>query len=293
MHDMGYLSQVGTATAVHSGRRWRRDAGVQELRAKDPHAGAQGTALQPLRDRRAQEHEVVGQTRPPIRPATSCCTTGARAMRSRRRSCTTARRSRSCGVIDGLNKLTPERGHAAARVPVFAMRRIREGAYHPSSRGGGNNGIDGGRCGARAGRDRADGQRQSLVGERGGAVRLVQEQPDAGPDHHRQLCGRARRQRAAGRRLGGHQSQCRLQGHGRLPHRQPPRSSSSAASTFPRAPRRAASARPASPVRSTCCCRSSTSRSIRRTSPRSRSGPSIAAARRPRCRTTSAAASST
>ena len=57
MHDMGYLSQVAHFKPAHPRRGRRGVAGVQELRAEDSHAGAEGPALQPLRDRRAQEHE--------------------------------------------------------------------------------------------------------------------------------------------------------------------------------------------------------------------------------------------
>ena len=140
---------------------------------------------------------------------------------------------------------------------------------------------------------RADGGRQPLVGERGGHVRVVQEQPDAGADHHRHLPRRARRQRSPGRRLGRHQSQCGLQAHRRVPHRQPARHRghrllhSHALHVEQRQLHGPAGVD--RPVAAVLRRHDAT----RKTSRRFPTGRSTAAVRRPRCRTTSAAASST
>ena len=96
MHDMGYLSQVGHATQSIRDANGIVKPGyetyVQKIRTPP---------LKGLRFNNYVTDSHKNTKNPATRPATSCCTTGAPAMRSRPRSCTTDRRSRSCRSSKG------------------------------------------------------------------------------------------------------------------------------------------------------------------------------------------------
>jgi hypothetical protein len=124
MHDMGYLSQVGDSRKSVPGRQRHRDAGVRGVRAEDPHAAAQGPALQQLRHRRAPQHEGQGQ---------EACRPGLRLPVARRprlhgdRGGIPARRPaiKQLQVIEELGKLSPHRTSCSCAHSCIRCRRNR------------------------------------------------------------------------------------------------------------------------------------------------------------------------